>query len=282
MSSEAGGNEHLPFGVTENTNFYHWKDKDDFLAVRDSEISQYTADRSGRASQYFVFLNVSKKIFNLYFADSNDNQFDADSYYHKEEAIVIKMISPMHETAHLVFFATLVAKLGDMKMEKKLQPIGASTTKTNGRDKEPDQSYRPISLPKGRSRQWPSVTVEVGFSESRTKLANDARWWLTESAGYVKSIITIFIRKVRKEITFEVWSLVPGPNGMFPRVTYRTVLCQEKDGDNIEMSNEVAMTIPFESLFLRLAEGPIERDVEFEKDDLKYIADRVWDELVAY
>ncbi|EEA25660.1 hypothetical protein TMatcc_006114 [Talaromyces marneffei ATCC 18224] len=277
MSPETDGNEHLPFGVTENTTFYHWKDNDYFLSIRDAETLKYMTDQSGCASQYFVFLNVSNEIFNLYFTDTNDYQFNADSYYLNEEAIVIKMISPMHETAHSTFFSILVTKLSDMKLDRKLQSLAASVTKANNRHKEPDQSYRPFRLPKGRSHKWPSLTVEVGFSESRTKLANDARWWLTESAGDVKDVITIYIRKVTKEITIENWNLVPGPNGpMFPRVTYRTVLSQKRDSDDVKISNEVPMTIPFENLFLRPAEGPIERDVKFEKDDLKHIADCVW------
>jgi hypothetical protein len=280
MSPEADGNEHLPFGVPENTTFYNWKDKDDFLSVRNAEISQYTADQSGSASQYFVFLNVSKEIFNLYFSDSDDRQFDADSYYAKEEAIVIKMKSPMHEVAHATFSQILYEKLNGMKMKRKLKPTGASTTKTNDRAKEPDESYRPFHLPQGRSRQWPSLTVEVGVSESRRKLANDARWWLTESAGDVKNVITIYVRKARKEITFENWNLVLGPDGStFPRVTYRTVLCPKRDSDDIETTNELPMTIQFEDLFLRPAEGPIEGDIKFEKDDMKEIADFVWDEL---
>lgn len=280
MSPEAGGSEHLPFGVPENTTFYHWKDRDDFLSVRNAEISQYTADQSGSVSQYFVFLNVSKEIFNLYFSDSDDRQFDADSYYAKEEAIVVKMKSRMHEVAHATFSQILVQKLSGMKMNDKLKPIGASTTKTNDRSKEPDESYMPISLPKDRSRQWPSLTVEVGVSESRTKLANDARWWLTESAGDVKNVITIYVRKSRHEITFENWNLVLGPNGStFPRVTYRTVLSRKRGSDDTEMNNELPMTIPFETLFLRPAEGPIEEDIKFEKDDMKHIAHFVWDEL---
>lgn len=56
MLPKADGKERLPFGVTEGTNFYDWKDRDNFLSVRNAELSRYTADQSGCVSQYFCFL----------------------------------------------------------------------------------------------------------------------------------------------------------------------------------------------------------------------------------
>lgn len=281
MSPAADGNEHLPnehlpFDMPENTSFYNWKGLADFLSVRDEEISRFMADQSGSASEYFVFLNLSNEIFNQHFADNNDYQFDADSYYVKEEALVIMVKSHEHETAHIAFHSILDEKLVAMGMNRNLMGTGSTTVKTNDRWKAPDASYRPLRLPSGRARQWPSLTVEVSVSESRTKLANDARWWLITSAGDVKNVITIYVRIPSKEITFEVWCL-GSRESPIPQVTYRTVISR-RDSD-IDMSSQLPMTIPFENLFLRRAEGKAERDIQFDSEDMKYIADCVWDDL---
>ncbi|KAF7121832.1 hypothetical protein CNMCM5793_009385 [Aspergillus hiratsukae] len=60
-------------------------------------------------------------------------------------------------------------------------------------DKEADQSCRPVHLPAGHSNHWPSVVVESAYSESQSKLANDARWWLNASEGELKTAITFMV-----------------------------------------------------------------------------------------
>lgn len=135
MLPKADGKEHLPFGVTEGSNFYDWKDKDDFLSVQNAELSRYMADQAGYVSQYFVFLGVQRQLI----------------LFPRKGAGCQNEIT--QETAHVIVSAILFGKLDGMKTRSKLQGIGAATTKTNCRNKEPDQSYLPISLLKGRSRQ---------------------------------------------------------------------------------------------------------------------------------
>ncbi|KAJ7773763.1 hypothetical protein B0H14DRAFT_3589076 [Mycena olivaceomarginata] len=76
---------------------------------------------------------------------------------------------------------------------------------TPTRNKQADQSFcsvvRPINSP-------PVVVVEVGVSESRTRLIDDACWWL--ESGHVNLVILIIIRKSEPQsLRVELWERQP-------------------------------------------------------------------------
>src|SRR5436190_12644181 len=78
--------------------------------------------------------------------------------------------------------------------------------------KQPDASFIPFTLPTSRSRRWPSVVDEVGYTQSNTHLRMTARWWIGNSPGDAKIVILIFINQLRTEIGFEIWEDVPPQN----------------------------------------------------------------------
>lgn len=75
------------------------------------------------------------------------------------------------------------------------------------------------------------MAIESGYSESKAKLAADARWWLAESQGDVAIAITISVHKTRREITIDLWGVVARPTRAdparkVPAVEHRVVLSQ--------------------------------------------------------
>lgn len=66
--------------------------------------------------------------------------------------------------------------------QDELLPTGSKRIKSASRSKDPDASWRPRSLPVGRSGQWPTVVIEGGCSESLSRLRLDAQWWMTSFA----------------------------------------------------------------------------------------------------
>jgi len=80
--------------------------------------------------------------------------------------------------------------------------------------KEPDGQWAPRNLPPGRSDKWPSIVLEVGASESKTKLRADAAWWLANSDGQVHVVITISLNPTVAEVTFETIVLQQPPTYM--------------------------------------------------------------------
>lgn len=69
--------------------------------------------------------------------------------------------------------------------------------------KEPDGSWIPASLPDGRTKKWPSVGLEVRYSESLARPRVDAAWWLSRSKGDVKVVLTISINVKKPQILIE-------------------------------------------------------------------------------
>ncbi|GAD91908.1 hypothetical protein NFIA_050900 [Paecilomyces variotii No. 5] len=150
---------------------------------------------------------------------------------------------------------------------------------TNGRTKKADKTYRPADLPQGRSTLWPTMIIEVRYSENKVKLAEDARWWLMEAGGDVKTALTISVHQVKTEITVEKWELTPRPtrqdsNKRVVEVTEHIVMSQNED-EPIHVAGHPLM-IPFDHFFLR-PPNPGEGDIILHKSDIETIAKMIWD-----
>lgn len=118
----------------------------------------------------------------------------------------------------------------------------------------------------GRSSKWPSVVIESRYTDPRTTLQRYAQWWLRDSEGDVKGVITICIQKKKREIIFD-----------FTAINERHSATLSKEDATAETWVVGApFVIPFESLFLRPPVTP-ESDVEFRAEDLEYIAKSVWE-----
>ncbi|KAJ5933445.1 hypothetical protein N7454_005774 [Penicillium verhagenii] len=77
---------------------------------------------------------------------------------------------------------------------------GATRVEGSSCSKEPDDAMHPISP---TPLNWPSIVVEVGMSEFRTKLKADAAWWIANSEGRVNVVITIDVKPAVAEIVFQ-------------------------------------------------------------------------------
>lgn len=190
------------------------------------------------------------------------------------------MITEAHEQAHEALHDMFVRKFVLMnRLDLQLHMTGQTEKESNGRRKKADQSYRPMTLPANRSDYWYSVLIESAYSEKWSKLADDARWWLVESAGDVKTAVTIAVHQTTKEITIETWELVSRPTRQdkskrVPDVTQRIVVSQNTD-KKIRVRRD-ALTVPFEHFFLRNV-GADESDIILDKTDLTIVASSVWE-----
>lgn len=261
------------FGLLPNTNQYLYQDREHFLSISGQEYHRFVRDQSH--SQYFILLDIN---LNTYLRDFEEQR--CDSYFPFLKMALIEMASSVHEITARVFESLLLDKLSTMNsMSTKLDPLGSAEVETNTRRKQPDNSYRPRRLPRNRSRKWPTFTVEVGFSEPTRKHEDDAKWWLSQSNGDVRIVLTIDVHRRTNMVIFKTWTL---NSQRVPEATYRVVLSGEDGMRRIRTTNNNPLIIPFESLFLRPADDNSERDITFSLDDLKEIATRAWEEKAAY
>jgi hypothetical protein len=261
-------------GLPPTTHTYPYTGPEEFLDTLTEEYGLWQSNTSN--SEYVVFTNVNEKTFNQDFVNSDDNLLASwDSYCASSQVLVAKMHSKTHEDA--VFNLTILTadKLGPMGLKHALQRTGRHGIREGDRAKEPDNGFYPRRLPQGRTNKWPSIALEVAYSESESKLAKDVEWWLTQSSGDVKATISFSINKTSKEIVLEEWELVEADTGKEARSQQRVTIVQPAGQDAITVTS-APFTIRFESLMLRSAERSEEKDIDLTEDDLKLLAQLVW------
>lgn len=278
-AAENGGenDDHGPFGLSPHTSSYEYKNNDHFLEIQIQEFDLFEADRTGSRSPYIIFTNVSPDVWQRDLVDFHNSLFHCDSYFPELGVIIIKMQTKAHLAASEAFHSLILRKLIPMNdLDLKLEYYPGTVfwkRDTSNRAKNADRTYRPKLIPKDRSRDWPTMVLEVEVSGLPRKLAADARWWILESNNDVRTVVTISISRMQRMVTFEKRTSSDAT------VAYRTVLSQERERDRetILASTNDPLVIPLEDLFLRPADGHLESDIVFGIDDLKKIATDAWD-----
>lgn len=251
---------------------YEYSNVDNFASVLDNEYKLFETDNTSR-SQYIVFRGLTQSLFDRDFLYPKSGVLTFESYFPNLDLLLVKIEFEPHSTAARKFEATLLKHLyhmNDDELDEKLMSIGTAHFRTIDRTKRADASFRPKRLGTSHDRRWPSLVVEVGFSEPYRKLKEDAKWWLTASDNEVKTVVVIKINQTYKEIVIEKWIC----QGQRPTKDYRTVLSQQAGRNNIDISNNEPFVIPFDHLFLRTPTSN-ERNIILGTGDWERFADDV-------
>lgn len=178
------------FCVSPTTSEYQYPGQKGFCEVLNSEYHALERDKTGNKSQYIIFFDTNEQIFLKDFAYSSNKRFynSYADYIPALSLLLIRMTTEAHEQVHEALHDMFVRKFVLMNgLDLQLHMTGQAEKESNGRRKKADQSYRPKPLPSNRSGYWYSVLIESAYSEKGSKLADNARWWLIESAGDVKT-----------------------------------------------------------------------------------------------
>ena len=139
------------------------------------------------------------------------------------------------------------------------------------RSKQADNAWGPLRAPRGHDHDWPTVVLEVAFSEpSQAKLQSDVRFWLRDGRGKVKIVLTLTVDRESPRIIIEKWVLKNNREHRQEQVT----ISRNKEGQ-VHVAG-APLTIEFESLFLRNADVSRERDIEFPEATFAELADNIW------
>ncbi|KXG52311.1 uncharacterized protein PGRI_085950 [Penicillium griseofulvum] len=191
------------------------------------------------------------------------------------------MTTKAHEVAHRELDKYVLERIIRMNNIREIRLYGEAEIESGSVKKNPDNSYGPVSLPAGRTDKWPTVAIETGYTGSKAKLACDARWWLIESGGDVKTVLTVFVHQRKREIIIERWRTIDRPmreqeGKNAAEVVQKVVMSQVKD--QLVHITGGPLLVPFEDLFLRPVNANAgESDISLEDDDLKEVAGGVWD-----
>ncbi|PGH23019.1 hypothetical protein AJ80_02934 [Polytolypa hystricis UAMH7299] len=175
----------------------------------------------------------------------------------------------------------------EMGVERRISMRGRTITETPDREKSADYSWAPAYEPGSMRRVWPTVTLEVGYSEMRPKLEQDIAWWINRSGGQVRHGFIIDINRGSHNIYISSWELArpydtrsgrvsTRANGSLPppRRLQRVKLVPGRNGQPPVVEGG-DLRLPFRNLALR-DPGPNEGDFIFTRDILWDIAEPVW------
>jgi hypothetical protein len=262
-----------------STNEYEYLGKKHFSKICLEEYHDFLEKDtdSDPRSGYIIFSNIDNRTYEHDFFES----LDPDTYIPSLKLLLVKLITTAHEVAHRELDKLIIAELTLMnKLVGEIRPYGAAQIESGSVKKRADTSYRPENLPAGRADKWPTVSIETGYTESKAKLAGDARWWLIESAGDVKTVLTIFVHQRKKEIIIERWRMIDRPmrteqGKKVAEVVQKVVMSQVTD-QPVHITG-APLVVPLEDLLLRPVNANAgENDISLSKEDLEVVAGSVW------
>lgn len=250
---------------------YSYEGKQQFLDIFKMEFDTLEHDKTGNASEWMLF-DLDKQNFINDFLKSSDTLFSKSwtTYSTSEQLILIKMMTAEHSAALVAFQDILSAAVEPTGLKWAMQGFSGKTIHGTTRSKQGDGGWAPKRPPRGHSKKWPAVVMEVAVSEHQSKLLSDIRFWLYESQGDVKIVLALTVSRKAPEITIEKWEL---NNENIQRA--QTVNISKSQKGDITVRNE-PLVIEFEKLFLRDPEIPKETDIHIDSSKLEKLAGAIW------
>ncbi|RMJ23264.1 hypothetical protein PHISP_05872 [Aspergillus sp. HF37] len=223
------------------------------------------------ASEWVIF-EIDEQAFARDFLSNIESAISKSwtSFDVSSRILLAKMPTPEHSNALTAFHNAIYSALQPMGLHKALQAFPATTVTGDRNAKQGDHGWGPLRPPRGRSRKWPTVVLEVAVSETRSKLQSDVRFWLGEAKGDVNIVFTLAINRQKPEVTIEKWEL----ENNRPHRT-QCINVSKGTNDHITVRND-PLVIEFEKLFLREPSVPKEKDIIIDRNELEDLATSIW------
>lgn len=262
-------------GLPDTTHTYHWKGSQHFNDVIEQEYEWFQGDQTGEYSEWVAFTGLNETTFTDRFINCSDLTASWKSYSPSQQTLLFKMTLPAHGHAMLAFSNQILLSLNNKSLQKTLQYYPDVRIEGQTKDKTPDNGLGPLVRPSNVSDKWPTVVIDVGVSERPPKLQSDAEWWITNSNGDVKIVLTMSINRKSRNITIMKWEWEAGKSKC--SVTQTIKIWQENAGDaNTTRTSGAPLSIEFNKLFLREPVSPTENDTLIDDNDLCDLASSIW------
>lgn len=260
------------YGLPTTTPMFQFHGEEQSSRILDQEFDRY--ELTGK-DPYVIVTSVSERSFLENFTKSSNDilRKSCVSYDEQHSIVLIEMESEVHASGCDAFRFLIEAWV--TKSKSVVSPTGSAMFRGITRKKKADCSWKPAELPSGRSPKWPTMAVEVRWSEPASHLMNDVCFWLNESNGDVKVVFTVSIF-ARHRISIEKWSL-HHRRGQEKPIPVQTAKIEITKGLERNSKPKVTgnMTILFEDVFLR-PKRPTETDLTFSQSDLERMALKIW------
>lgn len=193
-----------------------------------------------------LFTNINHQAFtrdfNISHHKSNWRLFDT-CFPHFQQLVVRIATFEDHERAQTGLVNIMLTKLAAMNgANMSLDWTGSAEIQTPSCTKRADQQFAPRRLPRGRSDVWPTLVIQAGFSDSKPKLEADAKWWITESKGDVKTALVIYLHQSEANVIIQKWE---------SPIAKQEVVVSRLDGRPEPVVSNRPIIVSFGDLFLR-------------------------------
>ncbi|EFQ98958.1 hypothetical protein MGYG_01970 [Nannizzia gypsea CBS 118893] len=263
-------------GLPQDTNEYRYLGQEHAEMIVKREYTRFVEEHK---SPYVIFTHVPPSEIDMI----DNRSLGKLDYHHSLRILLANMPCLPHEEALSLFGNLVLLKANKMQVDRLIRYRAATTTKTRERDKEGDISWAPRWLPPGRSKQWPTVALEVGYSESREKIKHDIAWWLYSSNGDVLMAVSIDIKRTSGNIYITLWErgVMPTRNhpNPDPKVVGEVKLFRGKNGRPARVEG-ADLVVPFKYILLRSPDrSQGEGDFTFTKAELLQLAETIWEDM---
>jgi hypothetical protein len=250
---------------------YTYHGKSQFFNTLDFESSRFDASPNG--SEFLLF-HASKETIKA-LTDFQTERTPPTAKYltafdTNEQLFLVRMSTAAHSVAAPTLHAIILNNLQPMGLFTSLKGYDNRLVKGASRGKAADFAWGPKRSPRGRPSS-PSVTLEVAYSEDDFHLDSGVRFWLDPDNGKANVCLTLRICQSRPGIRIEKWEMHND------RIHRSQLIWITKRKNHTNVSHH-PLIIPFESLFLRPPSCPWEKDLEISQQQLKEVAETIWEE----
>lgn len=220
------------------------------------------------AGQYLVFASVTKsELADIDRLCEARHKGLRSMYLEGGGALIVKIIpSPVHEMVREGFISALMEQTGRMGLRRALVDMRGTALQGIESRKEANSAFKP-RLSRPLYTDWPTLVLECGIPESLKRLRAEARWWLSNSMGEVKTVLLLSTSKTDRKIHVEQWEVSTVTHPLVTRTHQLDILGAVATG--------APLRLEFEKVFLRQP-GPDEGDIILTATDLGDLAARVW------
>lgn len=217
---------------------------------------------------------IAESLYNplLFGADNLRIFYDEDD----QQRLKLKIPSTVHNHAERRLTLEIERATIYMGLEDSFKRLGGGRVTFEKISKEPDSSFRPVFLPPGRPKKWPTIIVETGNSESLQRLRNIANLWISHSDGMVKVVVLLSVD--RRRIAIEKWIPEHRDNNGVVAVREQDIVISKDENDKTVVGG-AGLTLRFEEMFLHEPFNEAQNDCVMLPGKLKGIAESVWREM---
>jgi hypothetical protein len=183
---------------------YPYLGPEQFLQI--SEREDY--NHHDQTDHLFLLTGVTQRVFDEYFLEAESGPFSQafayDPYFHR--LLVATPMSTTHGVAGTAFNSMVDRVAEALDMDDELGEMGRGCHTADMGTKQPEMAWQPEEIVPGCDSRWPSVVLEVVYSEAdaQSKLQADLRYWFRAApAGTVKIVFILTIEPRKDEIVIE-------------------------------------------------------------------------------